>query len=93
MTSYQLIYYKYFFAKKHVIDLKDVTTHFALLKRTAKKDKVEIFEVSSGNKKIENSLKLLNKSVYNIKHKNYIKNRLSCTRGFGCEFYETKYCR
>ena len=93
MTTYQLTYYKYFFAKKHGIDLKDITTYFALLKRTAKKDRAEIFDVTSGNKKIENSLKLLNKAVYNIKHKNYIKNRLSCNQMFGCEFYRTKYCR
>ena len=37
MTTYQLTLYKYFFAKKHSIDVKDVETHFALLKRTAKK--------------------------------------------------------
>ena len=92
MTTYQLTYYKYFFAKKHGVDIENVETHFALLKRTAKKDKVEIFKVTNGNKKIENSLKLLNKAVYNIKNKRYIKNRLSCTSGYGCEFYNTQYC-
>ena len=63
-----------------------------LLKRTAKKNKAEIFKVTSGNKKIENSLKLLEKAIYNIEHGNFLKNRLSCTSGYGCEFYNTKYC-
>ena len=92
MVTYQLAYYKHFFSKKHNIDPKDIETHFALLKRTAKSNKVEIFRVTSGDKKIENSLKLLDKAVYNIKHKNYVKNRLSCTAKFGCEFYNTKHC-
>ena len=30
---------------------------------------------------------------YNIKNENFIKNKLSCTSGYGCEFYKTKYCR
>ena len=92
MTSYQLALYKHFFSKKHNIPLEKIETHFALLKRTAKKNKVEIFRSSSGNKKIENSLKLLSNAVYNIKNDNFIKNRLSCTTGYGCEFYNTKFC-
>jgi|TARA_R110000824_G_scaffold127284_3_gene287350 ATP-dependent exoDNAse (exonuclease V) beta subunit len=92
ITSYQLAYYKHFYSKKHNIDPADIDTHFALLKRTAKKNKVEIFKVTSGNKKIENSLKLLNKAVYNIENGNFVKNRLSCTSKFGCEFFNTKHC-
>ena len=92
MTTYQLTYYKYFYSKKHNIDIDNIETYFALLKRTAKKDKVEIFNVGTGTKKIENSLKLLNKAVYNIEHGNFIKNRLSCTARYGCEFYNTKFC-
>ena len=92
MVTYQLAYYKHFFSKKHNIDPANIETHFALLKRTAKSNKVEIFRLTSGNKKIENSLKLLDKAVYNIKQEKYIKNRLSCTSGFGCEFYNTEHC-
>ena len=51
MTTYQLTYYKHFYAKKHNVEPSDIQTHFALLKRTAKKDHVEFFLVSSGNKK------------------------------------------
>jgi len=92
MTTYQLVLYKNYFAKKHNIDPNNIETHFALLKRTAKNNKVEIFRVTSGIKKTENSLNLLRKAIYNIKNKKHIKNRLSCTRGYGCEFYGTKFC-
>ena len=75
--------------KKHNIDLKDIETYFALLKRTAKKNHVEIFRVTSGNKKQDNALSLLNKALFNIKKKRYIKNRSACAK---CEFHKTKEC-
>ena len=93
IITYQLTLYKYFFAKVKNINPENIKTHFCLLKRTAKKNQIEIFEVPTGAKKTKNCLKLLNNSIYNIKNKRYIKNRLSCTQGFGCEFYKTKFCR
>ena len=90
MVTYQLTLYKHYFAKKHNIDPKNVETHFALLKRTAKKNNVEIFRVTSGPKKTENALNLLLKAVYNISQKRFIKNRLACK---GCEFYKTEHCK
>ena len=93
MTTYQLTLYKHFYAQKHNIDPSDIETHFALLKRTAKKDHVELFLVTSGQKKTNNALKLLDKALYNIKNENYIKNRLACHGQYGtCEFYNTKHC-
>ena len=89
MTTYQLTLYKHFFAQKMGIDPKNVETHFALLKRTSKKNRVELFRVTSGPRKTENALKLLHKALYNIKNKRYIKNRLSCER---CAFRHTKEC-
>ena len=89
MTTYQLTLYKHFFCLKFDIDPADVETHFALLKRTSKGDKVEFFRVTSGPKKTQNALKLLNKALYNIKNKRYIKNRLSCAR---CDFRHTVHC-
>ncbi len=89
MVTYQLTLYKIFFAQKHGIDLKDIETHFALLKRTAKKNRVEIFRVTSGNKKMDNAMQLLRKALFNIKKKNYIKDRRSCVR---CEFCKTPEC-
>jgi hypothetical protein len=93
ITNYQLTLYKKFFALKHDIEPENIETHFALLKRTAKTNNVEIFRVTSGPKKTDNALNLLNKAVYNITKGNHIKNRLSCTSRFGCEFYRTEYCR
>jgi len=92
MVTYQLTLYKHYFCEKMNVDPKDVETHFALLKRTASKNRVEFFRVTSGPRKTENALKLLNKALYNIKNKRYIKNRLSCTGGYGCKFYKTKHC-
>ena len=92
MITYQLTLYKHFFCQKMNINPKDVETHFALLKRTAKKNHVEFFRVTSGPKKTENALKLLNTALYNIKNERYIKNRLSCTSGYGCKFYNTEHC-
>ena len=92
MVTYQLTLYKHFFCQKMDIDPKNVETHFALLKRTASKNHIEFFRVTSGPKKTENALKLLSTALYNIKNKRYIKNRLSCTSGYGCKFYKTKHC-
>ena len=78
-----------FFAKKYNVDPKNIETYFALLKRTAKKDNVEFFRVTSGDKKTKNALNLLKKSLHNITKKIHIKNRLSCRR---CEFYKTEHC-
>ena len=90
MTTYQLTLYKHYFARKMDIDPKNIETHFALLKRTSKKDRVEFFRVTSGPRKTENALKLLKKALYNIKNKRYIKNRLSCKF---CAFNKTEHCR
>jgi hypothetical protein len=93
LVTYQLTLYKHFWCKKHNKDHKDVLTYFGLLKRTAKKNKVEIFKVTNGDKKIGNALKLLNKAIYNIDKHNHVKNRLSCYGKYGvCEYYKTKHC-
>tara|TARA_R100001163_G_C5028102_1_gene169113 strand:- start:31 stop:801 length:771 start_codon:yes stop_codon:yes gene_type:complete len=92
MVTYQLTLYKHFFCQKMNVDPKDVETHFALLKRTAKNNNVEFFRVTSGNIKTKNALKLLDTALYNIKNKRYIKNRLSCTSGYGCKFYKSEHC-
>ena len=90
MTTYQLTLYKNFYAKKHGIDPSKIETHFALLKRTAKKgSKVEIFRVTSGPRKTSSAMALLNRAIQNIENKTSIKNRLSCKY---CAFYKTEHC-
>ena len=90
MTNYQLTLYKRFFAQKMDVDPKNIETHFALLKRTSKKNRVEFFRVTSGPRKTENASKLLKKALYNIKNKRYIKNRMSCR---SCAFNKTEHCQ
>tara|TARA_R100001594_G_scaffold45067_1_gene77693 strand:+ start:580 stop:1347 length:768 start_codon:yes stop_codon:yes gene_type:complete len=89
ITTYQLTYYKNFFCAKHDIEPTKVETYFGLLKRTATKNKIEIFRVSSGPRKIKNALNILNKALYNINNSNHPKNRLKCQK---CEFNKTEWC-
>lgn len=89
MVTYQLTLYKKFFAIKHNIDPANIETHFALLKRTAKKNQVEFVDVSSGTIKTNNATKLLMLALGNIEKQKAIKNRLSCK---SCQFYKTEHC-
>ena len=89
ITTYQLTLYKKFFCQKHNIDPKNVETHFALLKRTAKTNHVEIFRVTSGPTKTKNANDLLLKAISNISKQIKFKNRLSCGK---CEFRKTEHC-
>jgi len=90
IVNYQIVLYKYFWAKKHGIPLDQIEAHFGLLKRTAKKNNTEIFRVTSGKKKTENATKLLERAVKNIKKGTTLKNRLSCKY---CAFYKTEHCK
>ena len=90
LTTYQLTLYKKFFCQKHNIDPKDVETHFALLKRTAKKNHVEFFRVTSGPRKTNNASELLIKALSNINNQIKFKNRMSCDR---CDFRKSEHCQ
>jgi len=93
MITYQLTLYKHFYAQKHNVDPSKVETHFALLKRTAKKNNVEFFRVTSGKKKTNNALTLMDTALSNITKGNHPKNRLSCRGRYGnCEFLNTSHC-
>ena len=89
MTTYQLTYYKNYFSKKHNIEPNKIETYFVLLKRTAKKDNVEVLRVTSGHKKTINALKVLENAVINIERGVQLKNRLNCKY---CKFYKTENC-
>lgn len=88
--TYQLTFYKHFFCKQMNVEPEMVETHFGLLKRTAKKNKVELFRVTSGKRKMDNALNNLDRCVKNVEKSNFIKNRLSCK---DCEFNKTIYCQ
>ncbi len=89
LVNYQLTFYKIFYAQKHDVELKNIETHFSLLKRTAKSNNVEFFRVTSAAKKQSNAMELLNKGLFNIQKKNFIKDKRSCAK---CEFYRTEHC-
>jgi hypothetical protein len=89
ITNYQLTFYKHFFSKIKGIDPKEIETHFCLLKRTAKKDNIELFRITSGPKKVQNALKVLNNAVHNIEKGVFPKNKLNCNY---CEFKKTEEC-
>lgn len=91
LTTYQLTLYKNYLCKKHGWDTKNVETYFVLLKRTAKAEVVEIFRVTSGKKKTENSLKMLEEFLYNVnrKYRVYPKNKKNCKF---CPFKDTEHC-
>jgi hypothetical protein len=89
MTTYQLTLYKKFWCQKNNIDPSMVETYFGLLKRTAKKNNVEIFRVTSGPRKMENATKFLFKAVTAIHRGIKIKNRMSCRN---CDFNKTEHC-
>jgi len=89
MLSYQLTFYKNFIAQKHNLNPEDIETYFALLKRTAKKDNVEIFKISCGERKIKNALNMLETAVYNVEKGFFVKNRLSCSK---CKFCKSEHC-
>lgn len=89
MVTYQLTYYKHYLGQQEDIDVEKIKTYFALIKRTAKEDNIEIFESPVGKKKIENALNVLNNMLYNVDRKNFPKNRLSCE---DCPFHKTKHC-
>ena len=89
LVTYQLTFYKHYFCKKHNIDPSEVETHYGLLKRTAKKDNVELFRVTSGKKKTTNALNILNNALYSIDNKSFVKNKAACDK---CDFFQTEYC-
>ena len=89
LLTKQLVYYKYYYSKALGVNPRCVSTHFGLIKRTAKKDRIELFRVTSGERKTKNSLDFLDKALYNISKKRCIKNRLSCKY---CPFENTEHC-
>jgi ATP-dependent exoDNAse (exonuclease V) beta subunit len=89
VLSYQLMLYKKYFSEKYTIDPSKIETYFGLLKRTANKNSVEIFRVTSGKIKMKRCIDLLEMALKNIEKSRYIKNRLSCKY---CEFYKTAHC-
>jgi len=90
MTA-QLILYKYFWAKKHNIDLKDVRCGFVLLKRGGKPGKIcSLVPVSVGDKTLAKGVKLMKSMISGVRKEFFVKNKYSCQY---CSFANTEYCK
>ena len=89
MLNYQLAFYKNFFAKMKGVPLTDIETHFVLLKRTAKNNKVEVLDVTCTQRRITNAFKILDNCIINVERGNFPKNKLSCEY---CQYYK-KECK
>jgi CRISPR/Cas system-associated exonuclease Cas4 (RecB family) len=89
----QLAFYKHFYSQKYKIPLKDIKCGFVLLKRTPNKktpnDRCEFVPVSIGEKRIQESLNLINSMLNSIKKNLFPKNRSDCSY---CEYKNTTYC-
>lgn len=94
MTIYQLVLYKHFISRELGVDPKNIDIYFALLKRTANKSKnIEFFRATSGKKRTEDAIKLLDNCIINVHNGRIVKNRMSCEKPYKCDFYRTKYCK
>ena len=89
VVNYQLTLYKKFYSQKQNIDLADIETHFILLKRTASKNNVEPFRVTSGEKKIKNATDFMKLATVNIEKGNFIKKKSNCEK---CILRKEKLC-
>ena len=85
----QLTLYKHYFSVKMGIPLEDIRCGFVLLKRTAKKERCELVEVSVGDKTRKDALDLVSLSVNLIAKRYWLKNRNSCRF---CDFRATPLC-
>lgn len=94
----QLVLYKYFWAQKNDIPLKDIRCAFVLLRRDepdpAKRKKggnrCSILKVSAGPKTIDKAMKQIRNMIVALRKELFLKNRTSCTF---CEFQDTEHCK
>lgn len=80
LKLYQLIFYKVYYSQKHNMPMDDINTSFILLKRTVKKDHIEVYPITSGEKRVGNAMELLEKTVRGIHTGRCWKNKYSCQK-------------
>lgn len=96
LTTYQLSLYKHFLAKQENIDPRFVETYFLILKRNS--GKAEILRMSSGEKKKNNMLQMVEKVRFNVNK--YLENSEMNKFRFPplsqdckwCPFRDSKWC-
>jgi hypothetical protein len=91
LTQAQIILYKYYWATKNNIPLKDVGCGFILLKRGGKPGNVcDLLKISAGPKMIDKVKRMVNNMTSIVRKGLFLKNRESCRF---CEYYQTEYCK
>lgn len=86
----QLAFYKYFYARKHNLTLKDVKCGFVLLRRSKKKGNCELVTVSVGDKAVEKAMSTIDTMLGYIQKRMFPKNRESCKF---CPYAGTEHCK
>ena len=89
-TTMQVVLYKYFWAIKNDIPIKDVRCGYVLLRRDVSKKRIQFFDVSAGPKTIEKAHKMLRNMIRMVSSGRALKNRYACTF---CEFKGTEHCK
>ena len=86
----QVALYKYYWANKFDIPIKDIKVGYVFLKRGAKSGKsIELFTFSAGPKFLQKANDLVNKMIINVKKGTKLKNYNNCTF---CPYKNTEHC-
>jgi len=85
----QLTFYKYFYARKFGLTLKDVKCGFVLLRRSKKPGNCELVTVSVGDKAVEKAMGTIDNMLGYIQKKMFPKDRGSCRF---CPYQGTEHC-
>ena len=90
LVQAQIILYKYYWATKNDVPLKDVGCGFVLLKRGGKPGNMcELVPVSAGPKALERANKMVANMVSAVRRGFFIKNRNACKF---CDYHNTVHC-
>ena len=91
LTQAQIVLYKYYWATKNNIPLKDIGCGFVLLKRGGKPGNMcDLLKISTGPKMIDKARRMVGNMTSIVRKGLFLKNRESCRF---CEYYQTQYCK
>lgn len=88
--TFQLVFYKHFYAKKMGIPLENIKTGFVLLRRSKKPGNCEFVPVSVGPKTLTKALETIDTMLGYVQKRMFPKNRDACTY---CAFKNTEHCK
>jgi len=97
VKDYQISLYKKYYSGLEKISLDDISTYFVVFEKSiSSKKPINVVEVGSSNKKLENAEEWLNNALRLINAGKFYKNLKNC-RKYGdnniCSFYRTDNCQ